>query len=1322
MIKSFLAVVLSVGFLIGCTNSTTSSEDNKNIPTVELTDISVSEAFGSATIRLNLSFAALSQVSVDLNVSDGSAIAGVDYNNPGTSRLVFTPGQQTKTVVIQLINDFVKRSDRYFTASLSNPVGVSITKSSAKVTILNSNTIPEINFSSPSQGVLYGSGSLSLKLNLSAPATQQATIPYTVTGSAQQGIDTTFASGFLTIQNGSQSASIDGSILGVPGNRLQNSSFTVTLGSTAGVFVGSMNKTTVYITNNLDTPYAIPSGMPEGTSNFRSLKVSVGGYRVDQYQYKLSSTNNCASPIGYSQFFSSSKIITDSIESLPDGIVYLCLIGSDGSGNVQSYSDSTSVSWTKYSGAPIAPQLKTIASKYSELSSGQVLSNQPTVGVNFTNLISGYSVGLYDSIDCSTNTIINTTEAGKPAVPALISKSDSIITGRYTTDGDHSLSATMIDQYGNRSGCVLILSKYTLDTTAPVVTSVGFFPSSGVFVSNQTFNISVGFSESVTLTKSSNEQLYVILNTAPVSSKAVLTSSNGNTLNFSFTSSTGTNTNALDYLGQSALVLSNATIQDAAGNLANTKLPLISPLSFPNKIIIETTPPPQVLAFSDGVFSSANKTPLFGWVQGINPYGYTIQKYQVSIGTSKGSTDILPWTTVSGTQYQSQSPDAGISWPLPGRVLYGAVRSIDQAGNVSSVTYGLGFKVDGVAPTTPILTDLTDAQKSMFIKTQSPNLSWTKSVDADSGVDHYEVSIGNSQGAADVITWQNVGTNLSTVLSYGGVVGNTYFGNVRSVDKVGNYSQVSSVSWSVREAILDPSPSPTFVPFSNAAQSVPIFSEPITIGSLDLPSPVTISSSDGGDPRIKINGGPPIKSGIVKAGDVIQLVMSSPKWANQTLTATIKFYTYSTAWTVSTWVCPDDYVYVPGSVGSDFCVAKYNGSQFSIPALTTQPNAIKTCSDFGQGYTLITNEQWQTIAKNIESVGANWSSGIPGSGEMNGGVINSSVYPSLPPPSRDDTQACFGSIGLDCVSGTWNKYSRLSKLTNGEVLWDMTGLSWQWVQNVYDYTFFDKSSESYVCPNSVGTNEPCYYNLANSVYSFTNTYFGPQRQYSAPNTIVMNSNPKFSWLGVGSIIDPLISQSDLTYVPMVDFARGGSQGDEDKGYWLGGIYSGRISRQSYQRPFYGYEYRTVFRTPETDILKYLWLVNFDNRYVGGWTEALATQSHPGEKLGYCSSPGCGPISCNGTASCFTATQFGDSCTGQTGPTQNNNGSPYVEIFPSGIGDLVAQGRRSYWEWGQSCSVIKGYNQYPGTEFGSARCVYVNSKPYDVNNPIYQPSN
>jgi len=97
----------------------------------------------------------------------------------------------------------------------------------------------------------------------------------------------------------------------------------------------------------------------------------------------------------------------------------------------------------------------------------------------------------------------------------------------------------------------------------------------------------------------------------------------------------------------------------------------------------------------------------------------------------------------------------------------------------------------------------------------------------------------------------------------------------------------------------------------------------------------------------------------------------------------------------NSFICPANFVAVPSLqdyTTNSFCVMKYeaknDGSGNAISQAASLPytsinrdNSITKCTDIGSGYDLITNDEWQSIARNIELVGSNWANGSVGGTE-----------------------------------------------------------------------------------------------------------------------------------------------------------------------------------------------------------------------------------------------------------------------------------------------------------------------------------------------------
>lgn len=155
--------------------------------------------------------------------------------------------------------------------------------------------------------------------------------------------------------------------------------------------------------------------------------------------------------------------------------------------------------------------------------------------------------------------------------------------------------------------------------------------------------------------------------------------------------------------------------------------------------------------------------------------------------------------------------------------------------------------------------------------------------------------------------------------------------------------------------------------------------------------------------------------------------------------------------------CPTGYILIPALAGysaDPFCVAKYEMKNVSGTAISQADNtpwtdisrneAIAACSALGSRYALISNAQWQTIARNIANVAWNWSSGLVASSASQ---INMGHTDGLPnePLAADDSNFCYNT-DQDCSATLWNLQRRVHQLSNQEYIWDFSGNVWEWVR------------------------------------------------------------------------------------------------------------------------------------------------------------------------------------------------------------------------------------------------------------------------------------
>lgn len=148
-------------------------------------------------------------------------------------------------------------------------------------------------------------------------------------------------------------------------------------------------------------PLATLSGQPTGNSAKYALNIDVAGTDVVSYKYKLGSAVTCTDSAGYSAEISASTNITDNISALANGTIQVCVVGKDTAGNWQTYTTSTTTSWTK---ATPALQFASASTTISEFDSPtlQVTVSIPAavdIAVSATYTISGE--GLYPATEGS---------------------------------------------------------------------------------------------------------------------------------------------------------------------------------------------------------------------------------------------------------------------------------------------------------------------------------------------------------------------------------------------------------------------------------------------------------------------------------------------------------------------------------------------------------------------------------------------------------------------------------------------------------------------------------------------------------------------------------------------------------------------------------------------------------------------------------------------------------------------------------------------------------------------------------------------------------
>lgn len=266
--------------------------------------------------------------------------------------------------------------------------------------------------------------------------------------------------------------------------------------------------------------------------------------------------------------------------------------------------------------------------------------------------------------------------------------------------------------------------------------------------------------------------------------------------------------------------------------------------------------------------------------------------------------------------------------------------------------------------------------------------------------------------------------------------------------------------------------------------------------------------------------------------------------------------------TYSFTACPSGFISVPANstyTNEDFCVAQYemrsgpasqsSGTpQVSINKATAESN----CTGMGSGYDLIANHQWQTIARDIEQNGSNWSTGTVGSGQLNQGYHVGSISAVC-----DSANENMGSNPSACSStGSSFENKRTHNLSNGNIIWDLSGNATEWIKDTKASSDF-AAATSLLRISLVTTSDPgTSISLSDGVSRNFKDQFGTSTDYSSSLT----SSP-FGGLGG---MDNITSTSNSMY-------RGGSYGS---GAMSAGVFA--ISVTGSTSSFTNLGYRCVY--------------------------------------------------------------------------------------------------------------------------------------------------
>jgi TolB-like protein len=202
---------------------------------------------------------------VEYAITGGTAENGTDYTlKNGT--LVFEPGELSKSIDIGTVDDNLHEDNETIEVTLSNPVNAVLGKQTVHAyTIIDNDPEPTATFTAQGQEVRENNGSAVVTLQLSAVHGKDVTVPFIVSGTAQEAADYTITPGPLVIKTGETSGTI--TIKPIDDHLYEdNESIIVTLGTPVNATIGAHPVNITTIRDN-DPPPAVAFALKDSSGD-----------------------------------------------------------------------------------------------------------------------------------------------------------------------------------------------------------------------------------------------------------------------------------------------------------------------------------------------------------------------------------------------------------------------------------------------------------------------------------------------------------------------------------------------------------------------------------------------------------------------------------------------------------------------------------------------------------------------------------------------------------------------------------------------------------------------------------------------------------------------------------------------------------------------------------------------------------------------------------------------------------------------------------------------------------------------------------------------
>ncbi|NOT76206.1 MAG: T9SS type A sorting domain-containing protein [Cyclobacteriaceae bacterium] len=268
------------GISLGSTTvNTYTIHDDDNARKIDFNVASLNGSEGTTPVSLTIQInnTSGSPTTVDYSVTGGTAIGGgVDYVlTSGTATVPASPSTTT-TISLIIVDDAIYEQNETIVITLTNPTNSNLGVNNVLTFTINDNDPPPtLGFTSSSFAGLESTATVNIPLTLSSSSNTDATVNYTVTGSATGGgVDYTLANGVFTMPAGSTTGNIVATVI----NDIiveTGETIIVTLSSPVNSTLGASVYTYTIIDDDV-FGYQGPGGVGDNISNYLWLRADAG--------------------------------------------------------------------------------------------------------------------------------------------------------------------------------------------------------------------------------------------------------------------------------------------------------------------------------------------------------------------------------------------------------------------------------------------------------------------------------------------------------------------------------------------------------------------------------------------------------------------------------------------------------------------------------------------------------------------------------------------------------------------------------------------------------------------------------------------------------------------------------------------------------------------------------------------------------------------------------------------------------------------------------------------------------------------------------------